>query len=78
VKEKKRFANGIVIFCLSVSTLVTAAVIYEYHRLDTVLPSNVLSSILAFFGGGLMILCLRQVLGSDVTKKAAVKDGERI
>lgn len=81
-KKRNRFADAIVVTCIAVSALLTAAVVYEYHRLDTVLTPSVLGLIFGFWGGELMILALRQTLGSDlperITNKTSDKNGERI
>ena len=68
-KSKNRFANAIIIICILISAIVTAAVIYEYHRLDTVIPSAVLGVLFGFWGGELLIIAIRQIFGSDITKK---------
>lgn len=83
MKEKKnRFANTVVSICIGMSAIVTAAVIYEYHRLDTVMPSGVLGVLFGFWGGELLIVALRQIFGSDLPEKMKKsvneKDGERI
>lgn len=68
-KRKNRFANGVVKYCLAVTTVITAAVIFEYHRLGMVIPSGVLGVLIGFWGGELLIVALRQIFGSDVVKK---------
>ena len=67
--KKVRFANGIILLCVAMSAAITAAVIYEYHRLDTVLPAGVLTALLGLWGGELLIIALRQIFGSDVLDK---------
>lgn len=64
----KSFANIIIIVCIIISLTVTAVVIYEYHRLDMVMPSGVVSALLGLWGGELLIIALRQIFGSDVVK----------
>ncbi len=68
--KKSRFANFIVIICISVSLLIAASVIYEYHRLNVVVPSSVLTIFYSFFGGELLILVLRQIFGQDIIAQA--------
>lgn len=68
--KKTSFANIIIVVCVAVSLAITASVIYEYHRLDTVIPSGVLSALLGLWGGELLIIALRQIFGSDVVTKA--------
>lgn len=77
-KKKNRFANVIIILCIAVSMVVTAAVIYEYHRLDTVIPSSVLASLFGFWGGELLIIAIRQIFGSDVTKNIKTYKNDHI
>ena len=64
--KKSAFANVIVAVCVGVSAAVTAAVLYEYHRLDTAAPAGVVSALLGLWGGELLIVALRQIFGSDV------------
>lgn len=72
-RRVNRFANGVIVLCLAVSLIVTACVLYDYHRLGEVIPSGVLTALLGFWGGELLILALRQIFGSDVVKKSAAK-----
>ena len=76
--KKSRFANVIIVACICISAIVTAVVIYEYHRLDTVVPSGVLGVLFGFWGGELLIVALRQIFGSDLPGKIKkpVIDGE--
>ena len=67
--KKVRFANLIIALCVAMSAAITASVIYEYHRLDTVLPAGVLTALLGLWGGELLIIALRQIFGSDVLDK---------
>ncbi len=67
--KKRTFANWIILLCVAMSAAITAAVIYEYHRLDTVLPAGVLTALLGLWGGELLIIALRQIFGSDVLDK---------
>ena len=66
MRKKARFANLIIALCIAMSAAVTAAVVYEYHRLDTVLPAGVLTALLGLWGGELLIIALRQIFGSDI------------
>lgn len=80
-KRKITFANTIIVFCVGVAALITASVLWEYHRLCTVIPSGVLGVLFGFWGGELLLIALRQIFGSDVptkTKKSAETDGEGI
>lgn len=71
-KDKKllTFANGIIAVCVTVSIVITVCVLYEYHRLNTVIPAGVLTALFGFWGGELMIIALRQIFGSDVITQA--------
>ena len=64
-----KFANVIIVVCVCMGALMTAAVVYEYRRLDTVLPANVLTVLFGFWGGELLIIALRQIFGSDVVSQ---------
>lgn len=68
-KKKNRFANFIVIFVLVVTTVLSACVVYEYHRLSYVIPSDVLTVLFGFYGGELLIIALRQIFGSNCIAK---------
>lgn len=69
-KKKNQFANKVVKYCLAVTTIITAAILFEYHRLGIVIPSGVLGVLVGFWGGELLIVALRQIFGSDVVKKS--------
>lgn len=69
MKNKAVFANVIIAVCIALSAAVTAAVVYEYHRLDTVMPADVVTALLGLWGGELLIIALRQIFGSDVMRK---------
>ena len=80
-KKKGVFADVIISVCVAVALLVTVAVVWEYHRLRTVMPSGVISALFAFWGGELLVIALRQIFGSDVTRRSVpppVKEGETI
>lgn len=76
MKKKLRFANLVILLCVAMSGGVTAAVVWEYHRLDTVLPAGVVTALLGLWGGELLIIALRQVFGSDVLDKRRKKDAD--
>ena len=67
--RKITFANAVIGICLTVSLCITAAVVYEYHRLGAVMPAGVVTALLGLWGGELLIIALRQVFGSDVIHK---------
>lgn len=73
MKKKKWFADVIIIVCVCMMIMVTLAVLYEYHRLDTVINSSTLGVIMAAFSGELMTIAMRQIFGSDVVAKSSKK-----
>lgn len=75
-KKKLKYADAIIAVCVIVCIVITASVLYEYHRLDTVLPSGVLTALMGFWGGELLIIALRQIFGSDVVKQAKQPKGD--
>lgn len=66
---KNLFANVVVSVCILVALFVAAAVIWEYHRLGVPMPAGVVTAILGMWTGELLIIALRQIFGSDVTKE---------
>ncbi len=64
-RRRLSFANAVILLCVAMSGAITAAVVYEYHRLDTVLPAGVVTVLLGLWGGELLIVALRQIFGSD-------------
>lgn len=77
-KKKNKFANAIILFVLIVTTIITACVLFEYHRLETIVGSDVLSVLFGFYGGELLIIAIRQVFGSDIVnnKKNTNNEGD--
>ncbi len=75
-KKKTAFADVVITVCVVVALLVTGSVVWEYHRLKTVMPSSVISALFAFWGGELLIIALRQIFGSDVVAKAKPPETE--
>ena len=73
--KKTTFANLVISVVVVVAVLVTAAVVWEYHRLRTVMPAGVISALFAFWGGELLIVALRQIFGSDVTRRTPPEAG---
>lgn len=69
-KKKRKFADILIVLCLLVCATITATVLHEYHRLCTPIPAEVLKALLRLWGGELLIIALRQVLGSDIVGKA--------
>lgn len=75
-RSKNLFSNVVVAALLLAGILISAAVIYEYHRLDKAVPADVLSEILGFAAAELGILAGRQVVGSDALKNWRKKTGD--
>ena len=75
-RNKNLFPNVVVTVLLLVGILVSAAVIYDYHRMDRVVPADVLAEILGFAAAELGILAGRQAVGSDVLKYLRKKAGD--
>jgi membrane protein YdbS with pleckstrin-like domain len=68
-KRTKRFVDVLIVLCLLMCAIITGMVLYEYHRLDTVLGSGEITALLAVWGGELLLIVIRQVLGSDAMQK---------
>lgn len=68
-KHTRRFVNALIVLCLLMCAVVTVTVLYEYHRLEAVLGAGEITALLAVWGGELLLIVIRQVLGSDVTHK---------
>ena len=68
-KKRNKFANIIIAVCILAAVIITMATIYEYHRLDTVMPADVVTALLMLWGGELLIIALRQIFGSDAIAK---------
>ena len=63
--KKLKFAHTMITICITMGIIITACVIYEYHRLDQVIPSGVLNTFYTFYGTELGLVCIRQILGQD-------------
>jgi len=72
-KKKRIFADAIIVLCLTVGLVITASVIYEYHRLDTPMPAAVLAVLIGLWGGELLIIAMRQILGPDIVTQIKTK-----
>lgn len=73
MKKKTKFANRIIILCIIILLVVTLFTLYSYWRIAEPIPNNILTTICAVWGGELLIICLRQVLGSDLFIKNTTK-----
>lgn len=75
-KKKLKYADAIIAICVFMCIIITACVLYEYHRLDTVISSGVLAALVSMWTGELMLCAVRQIFGSDVIKQAKGKGEE--
>ena len=73
-RKKLRFADAVIILCLTICVIITGVTLWEYHRLGEPLPAEVLKPLLRIWGGELLIIALRQVLGTDIVDKAKTKE----
>jgi hypothetical protein len=70
-KKKKKvlaFVEVIICLCLLMCILITLVSLWEYHRLSMVMDSGVLAVLFSIWGGELLLIVIRQVLGSDIRK----------
>ncbi len=68
-RRARRFVNVLIVLCLVMCGIVTVAVLYEYHRLDALLGAGEITTLPTMWGGELLLIVVRQVLGSDITHK---------
>ena len=73
-RKKITFANAIILLCVAMGIYITVSTITDYHMLGVPVPGDVLNALLVFWGGELLIIASRQVLGSDITKKKYTED----
>ncbi len=65
-KKSPKFANVVIAVCLVVSFEITQATLIIYWRLREAIPASVVTALLGLWGGELLIVALRQVLGADI------------
>ena len=68
----------IITVCVTMGVLIAASVLYEYHRLNEPIPANVLMALYGFFGGELLLTCVRQICGSDIVSQAKKQKNEEM
>lgn len=73
MKKKNKFANRIIVLCIIILIIVTLFTLYSYWRIAEPIPNSVLATICGTWGGELLLICLRQVLGSDLFIKNTTK-----
>ena len=66
-RRAQRFVNVLIVLCLLMCAVITLSVLSEYHRLDALLGAGEITTLLAVWGGELLLIVVRQVLGSDIT-----------
>lgn len=71
-KSKMRFSKWIVLYCVLIGTVITGAALIISYRSNTV-TSGVITALLTFWGGELMLLCLTKILGDKGEKASASK-----
>ena len=67
-KSKMRFSKWVVIYCVAIGTIITAAALIISYRAGSI-TSGIISALLAFWGGELMLVCLTKVLEAEKPKK---------
>lgn len=73
------FADVVVTVCLLMGGFITVSTVWEYHRLDVPMPADVILALMGLWGGELLILAGRQILGSDAlpwSKKTAYNEAD--
>ena len=68
MKRKNVYADVIIAVVIGITSFVTISVITEYRRLNVPIPADVLGVLMAFWGGELLTVALRQIFGADVFK----------
>lgn len=72
-KNKRiRFSKLVVIYCVIMGTLITGVALGVCWMSGTI-PTGTLTSLLAFWGGELLLVCLKCIMG-DKTKTPAPQD----
>ena len=64
-----RFADCVIIACVTVMLYLTVSTVRSYRTIGLPIPSDVLRELIRFWGGELLIIALRQVLGSDIVDR---------
>lgn len=67
-KTKHLFSKIAVIYCIAFSSIASIWALWIADK-DRLLVTEVLAIILALFGGELLLICLRQVIGTKECKK---------
>ena len=67
-KTKHLFSKIAIIYCIAFSSIASIWALWIADK-DGLLVTEVLAIILALFGGELLLICLRQVIGTKECKK---------
>lgn len=74
-KKRHQFSKCVVILVLSIGLILTAVCVKVWLSTNTI-DSYSLSVLLAFWGGELMMLCLKRILGDESKIKSKRKTNE--
>ncbi len=62
-RRSKWFVNMLILLCLGICLYITINTVTEYHRLDVLMDAGVLGVLVGMWGGELLLIVVRQVLG---------------
>lgn len=65
-RRTKRFVDVLIVLCLIMCAIITFNTLVEYHRLDMVLSAAEITALMVPWGGELLLIVVRQAIGSDV------------
>lgn len=65
-RRTKLFVDVLIILCLIMCAIITFNTLAEYHRLDMVLSAAEITALMVPWGGELLLIVVRQAIGSDV------------
>ena len=65
-RHTKRFVDVLIVLCLIMCAIITFNTLVEYHRLDMVLSAAEITALMVPWGGELLLIVVRQAIGSDV------------
>lgn len=76
-RNKTKFANIIIVICVAMSMIICLATILTYILTKESIPASAVTAMTVPFTGELLLICLRQIFGSDIVtqaKTAPIKD----
>jgi glucan phosphoethanolaminetransferase (alkaline phosphatase superfamily) len=68
-KKLLKFVDAIILLCLFMCMGITVYTLLEYHIQSALLGASELGVLMSFWGGELLLIVVRQVLGSDIKGK---------